>query len=163
MNPMSRKSLVTLLVAALLLASGCANMPQRDPVEVYVVGVEPLQGEGLELRMLIKVRVQNPNDTPIEYDGVAISMDVQGKTFASGVSDAAGTVPRFGEAVINVPVSVSAFRMARGAANIFNSNTDSIEYALKGKLAGPLFKSVRFTSKGNVSLPKDVYGTGARD
>jgi hypothetical protein len=90
-------------------------------------------------------------------------MDVQGKTFASGVSDAAGTVPRFGETVIDVPVSVSAFRMARGAANIFGANADTIEYALKGKLAGPLFKSVRFASKGAVPLPKDVYGTRERD
>jgi LEA14-like dessication related protein len=160
---MHRGLLVCWGLAAVLFASGCANMPQRDPVEVYVVGVEPLEGEGLELRMLIKVRVQNPNDTPIEYDGVAVSMDVQGKTFASGVSDAAGTVPRFGEAVIDVPVSVSALRMARGAASIFNSNSGSIEYALKGKLSGPIFKSVRFTSKGAVSLPKDVYGTSERD
>jgi LEA14-like dessication related protein len=158
-----QRALIGWGLAVLMFASGCADMPQRDPVEVYVVGVEPLQGEGLELRMLIKVRVQNPNDAPIEYDGVAVSMDVQGKTFASGVTDAAGTVPRFGEAVINVPVSVSAFRMARGAANIFNSSGDSIEYSLKGKLAGPLFKSVRFTSKGTVSLPKGVYRTSEQD
>jgi LEA14-like dessication related protein len=152
-----------LVSAALLFVSGCANLQQRDPVQVYVVGVEPLQGEGLELRMLIKVRVQNPNETAIEYDGVSVSMDVQGKTFASGVSDAAGTVPRFGETVIDLPVSVSAFRMARGAAGIFSSSPDKIEYALKGKLSGPAFQSVRFTSKGEVAFPNDVYGTNERD
>ncbi len=150
-------------MTTLLLAAGCSSMPQRDPVEVYVVGIEPLQGEGLELRMLIKVRVQNPNDTPIEYDGVAVSMDVQGKTFASGVSDEAGTVPRFGETVIHVPVSISAFRMARGAASVFNSSAGTIEYALKGKLAGPLFKSVRFASRGEVELPKGVYDSTGRN
>jgi len=141
------------------LAAGCSALPQRDPVEVYVVGIEPLQGEGLELRMNIKLRVQNPNDAPIQYDGVAVSMDVQGKSFASGVSDASGTVPRFGETVVEVPVSVSAFRLARGAANVFNTTTDKIGYSLRGKLAGPVFKSVRFTSSGEVTLPKDVYTT----
>jgi LEA14-like dessication related protein len=156
---MQPKRLIAPLLFALLLMSACANMQQRDPVQVYVAGVEPLQGEGLEFRMLIKVRVQNPNDTPIEYNGVSVSMDVQGKTFASGVSDVTGTVPRFGEAVIDVPVSVSVFRMARNAASMVGSNPDKIEYALKGKLAGPLFKSVRFSSKGEVALPKDVYGT----
>jgi LEA14-like dessication related protein len=160
---MHLKLLIAPIIAALLFVSACANLQQRDPVQVYVVGVEPLQGEGLELRMLIKVRVQNPNDTPIEYNGVSVSMDVQGKTFASGVSDAAGTVPRFGETVIDLPVSVSAFRMARGAASVFSSNPDKIEYALKGKLGGPGFTSVRFTSKGEVAMPKDVYGTGERD
>jgi len=86
-----------LILAASVAA--CTNMPRRDPVQVYVAGIEPLQGQGLELRMLVKLRVQNPNDAPIEYDGVAIAMEVEGHTFASGVSDAAGSVPRFGESV----------------------------------------------------------------
>lgn len=145
------------LVASYALLSACANTPARDPVQVYVVGVEPLSGEGLELRMLVKLRVQNPNDAAIEYDGVSVAMEVEGRTFASGVSDAAGSVPRFGESVINVPVSISALQIARGAAGILNSNSEKIAYALKGKLAGPIFKSVRFTSRGEVVLPTDVY------
>lgn len=156
-----------LRLVALLLGStfmtACANMAHRDPVEVYVVGVEPLQGQGLELRMLVKLRVQNPNDTAIQYDGVSIAMEVEGRTFASGVSDASGAVPRFGESVINVPVSISALRALRGAAAIAGANPEKIDYELKGKLAGPIFKSVRFTSKGEVTLPKDVYGSGGRD
>jgi LEA14-like dessication related protein len=144
----------------LLLLSACANLPQRDPVQVYVAGIQPLQGEGLELRMIISLRVQNPNDTPIDYNGVSVAMDVQGKTIASGVSDSTGTVPRFGETVIDVPVSISAFRMARGAATIFGTNPDKIDYELKGKLAGPIFNSLRFKSKGDFALPKNVYGTG---
>jgi LEA14-like dessication related protein len=145
-----------ILVAATFTA--CANLPHREPIQVYVVGVEPLQGQGLELRMLVKLRVQNPNDTPIDYDGVSVAMEVQGRTFASGVSDATGTVPRFGERVIDVPVSISALRALRSAAGIAQSHPEKIEYEIKGKLAGPLFKSVRFTSKGDIALPQDVYG-----
>jgi LEA14-like dessication related protein len=148
------------LAAIAIALSACANMPNRDPVEVYVVGIEPMQGQGLELRMLVKLRVQNPNDTPIEYNGVAVAMEVDGRTFASGVSDAAGTVPRFGERVISVPVSISALRALRSAAAIAGTNAERISYRLKGKLAGPVFNSVRFTSTGEVSLPKDVYGRG---
>lgn len=157
----SARLLAALLAAASLAA--CASLPRRDPVQVYVVGVEPLQGQGLELRMLVKLRVQNPNETPIEYDGVAVTMDVEGRTFASGVSDAAGSVPRFGERVIDVPVSVSALRALRGAAAIASTNPEKLDYELKGKLAGPIFKSVRFASKGEVALPKDVYGSNDRD
>jgi LEA14-like dessication related protein len=149
-----------LFVGCIALAlSACANLSGNDPVQVYVVGVEPLQGQGLELRMLVKLRVQNPNDTPIEYNGVSVAMEVQGRTFASGVSGEAGTVPRFGERIVEVPVSISALRIIRSAAGIAQSNPEKIDYELKGKLAGPLFQSVRFTSKGDVALPKDVYGT----
>ncbi len=148
----------TILAGILLLASGCANMPGRDPVEVYVAGIEPLPGEGLELRMVVKLRVQNPNDTAIEYDGIHVNLNLQGKRFASGVSDAAGRVPRFGEAVIEVPLSVSAFRMVRGAIDVFGPRRDGkIQYQLQGKLAGPLFNSVRFTSQGEMTLPEGLY------
>ncbi len=63
------------------------------------------------------------------------------------MSDAAGSVLRFGEEVISVPVSISALRALRSAAAIAGSNPEKVNYELKGKLAGPMFKSVRFTSQ----------------
>ena len=88
-----------LIGIACAAVTGCASMQGRDPLQVTVAGIEPLQGQGMELRMLVKLRVQNPNDSPVDYDGVAVEMDVQGKTFATGVTDARGSVPRFGETV----------------------------------------------------------------
>ena len=98
-------------LAAAILLSACAALQRTDPLQVTVAGIEPMQGQGMELRMLVKLRIQNPNDAPIEYDGVALKIDVQGKTFATGVSDESGSVPRFGESVISVPVTTSAMRM----------------------------------------------------
>ena len=136
------------LIAALLLA-GCASLSPRDPLQVTVAGIEPLQGEGLEMRMNVKLRVQNPNDAPLEYNGVALQMDVQGKTLASGVTDAAGSVPRFGEAVITVPITISAFRMARQAMGMMKgAGGEKIEYELRGKLSSGGWSATRFTSKG---------------
>lgn len=145
-----------MFLAVVLALGGCATLRQ-DPVQVYVVGIEPLQGQGLELRMLVKLRVQNPNDTPIQYDGIYVDLDVEGQPFASGVSDASGEVPRFGETVISVPVSVSAFRLLRSAVGALGEPKDKIEYALSGKLAGPVFTTVRFNAKGTMTLPRDVY------
>ena len=69
---------------------GCAGMPAGDPLQVTVAGVEPLQGEGMELRMMVKLRVQNPNDAQVDYDGAYVRLTVQDKTSATGVSDARG-------------------------------------------------------------------------
>src|SRR5512140_575047 len=93
-----------LLAVAALTLNACASLQGRDPIQVTVAGVESLPGKGFELRMLIKLRVQNPNDTPIEYDGVYLKLDVQETTFATGVSDERGSVPRFGESIIGVTV-----------------------------------------------------------
>jgi hypothetical protein len=59
--------------AVLLLgaASGCATLGRTDPLAVGVAGIEPLPGEGLELRLAVTIRVQNPNDAPVEYTGAA--------------------------------------------------------------------------------------------
>lgn len=141
------------LLAAVAFVAGCAGLARHDPVQVYVVGIEPMQGEGLELRMLVKLRVQNPNDVPIQYDGIYVDLDVQGRPFASGVSDASGEIPRFSETVLNVPVSVSAFRFVRSAVGVFGKPNEKIEYELSGKLAGPIFNAVRFKSKGEMALP----------
>ncbi|HEY0940154.1 MAG TPA: LEA type 2 family protein [Steroidobacter sp.] len=145
----------TLIIAlALLACAGCASLPGRDPLQVTVAGIEPLQGQGLELRMLVKLRVQNPNDAPVDYNGLAVEMDVQGKTFATGVSDAAGSVPRFGETIVSVPVTVSAFRMVRQAVGVIQGDgKGTITYEMKGKLHGPAFRSMRFRTQGEFDLP----------
>ncbi|HEU4603645.1 MAG TPA: LEA type 2 family protein [Steroidobacteraceae bacterium] len=137
------------------VCAGCASLQQHDPVQVMVAGIQPLQGEGMELRMLVKLRVQNPNDTPIEYNGVALQMKVQGKTFATGVSDAYGSVPRFGETVIEVPLTVSAFRMARQVFGLMGDTSapTKLAYEMTGKLNGPGFRAVRFRETGDFALP----------
>ena len=78
-----------LAVATAVVLAACSALPNRDPPQVTVAGIEPLQGQGLEMRMLVKLRVQNPNDVQIDYNGVALKLDVQDKTLASGVSDQA--------------------------------------------------------------------------
>ncbi len=143
-----------LFVVAVVLLSACASLSTRDPLQVTVAGIEPLQGQGMELRMLVKLRIQNPNDAPIEFNGVSVKIDVQGKTFATGVSDESGTVPRFGEAVISVPVTTSAMRMVRQALGMMDGKPiEKINYSLTGKLNGPTFSSVRFESTGDLQLP----------
>ena len=64
-----RLPLVALVLLSALAAGGCATLSDSDPLEVTVAGIEPLQGEGMELRMNVKLRVQNPNDAPLDYDG----------------------------------------------------------------------------------------------
>jgi LEA14-like dessication related protein len=148
-----------LLIVGPMLLQGCAGLQGGDPLKVTVAGIEPLQGQGMEMRMMVKLRVQNPNDTPVDYSGVALDMEVQGKSFASGVSDEAGSVPRFGETVISVPVTIAAFKMVRQAiALIQGGGASKIQYEMKGKLSGSAFGTNRFSSQGEFDMPT---GAGA--
>ena len=108
--------------------------------------------------MLVKLRIQNPNDLPLDFNGVSVEMDVQGKRFATGVSDAGGSVPRFGETVVGVPVSISVFGIARQAVGVMTSEyRGKLAYEMTGKLAGPAFNSVHFESKGEFTLPAELF------
>jgi LEA14-like dessication related protein len=145
-----------LCATTLLVLAGCASMPNRDPLVVTVAGIEPLQGEGMELRLLVKLRVQNPNDAPVDYDGVSLNLDVQGRSFASGVSAETGSVPRFGEAVVTVPVTVSMLRMVRQVVGMLDGKPiERITYEMSGKLSGAsLFGTQRFNARGDFAMPK---------
>jgi LEA14-like dessication related protein len=151
----SAASLIRLLSVSLLTLTlaACAIFSPRDPLNVQVAGIQPLAGEGLELRMAVKLRVQNPNDMALDYNGIALDLDVNGRRLASGVSDASGSVPRFGETVISVPVTVSAFSAARQALGLADSmGMEAVPYVLRGKLSGGLFGTQRFVEKGTLDL-----------
>ncbi|BCQ25171.1 LEA type 2 family protein [Caballeronia sp. NK8] len=150
----SRFILLLAVLFAMLALDGCAGFFNRDAMRVSVAGIEPLEGQGLEMRFAVKLRVQNPNDAPIDFDGVALDLDLNGRAFASGVSDQRGTVPRFGETIVSVPVTVSAFSVARQAFGFANGDTVSkVSYAVRGKLAGGAFGGARFSDSGYVDLP----------
>jgi LEA14-like dessication related protein len=150
-----------LLAFVLLLSGGCAGLQRSEPVDVIMAGIEPIRGEGLELRMLVKLRIQNPNDSPLNFNGVSVQMDVQGKRFATGVSDAAGSIPRFGETIVNVPVSISMLSVARQAVDVMtNEYSGKIAYEMTGRLAGPTFDIMRFQSKGEFKLPAELTESG---
>jgi len=153
--------LFILLACGVLLFGGCASLQHPKPIDVILAGVEPLQSQGMELRMLVKLRIQNPNDLPLDFNGVSVQMDVQGKRFATGVSDTVGSVPRFGETIVSVPVSISVFNIVRQAMDVVTEEyRGKLEYDMTGRLAGPTFNSVHFNSKGEFTLPAELFGSG---
>ncbi|WP_260854555.1 LEA type 2 family protein [Paraburkholderia sp. BCC1884] len=146
--------LAAVLALATLSLTGCAGWFGTDPVRVSVAGIEPIDGQGLEMRFNVKLRVQNPNESAVSFDGVSLDLDLNGKSFASGVSDQSGTVPRYGETVVNVPLTVPAFAAVRQAFAFAGvAQSGQIPYTLRGKLASGLTGTTRFVDQGTLSLP----------
>ncbi|AMS17868.1 putative lipoprotein [Pseudomonas chlororaphis] len=155
-----RRFLGLTLSLLLLSLSACALFPQHDPLNINVVGIEPLPSQDLEVRFAIKLRLQNPNETAINYNGVALDLEVNGRPLASGVSDQSGSIGRFSEGVLVVPVSVSAFAVLRQTLGLSQTQSlDDLPYVLRGKLAGGPFGTMRFVEKGQLSLPKTANFT----
>ncbi|MDF0733688.1 LEA type 2 family protein [Pseudomonas entomophila] len=146
------------LCLSLLLAcalSACALLQPRDPLNISVIGIEPLPGQDLELRMAVKIRVQNPNDTAVDFNGIALNLEVNDQPLAAGVSDQRGHIGRYDEEVIMVPVSITAFAFLRQAYGLSRlESLQGLPYVLRGKLAGGPLGTVRFTDKGKLDLPQ---------
>jgi hypothetical protein len=157
---MSRSPSVLLLAAALASGlAGCASLANRDPLNIDVAGIEPLPGEGLELRLAVTIRVQNPNDVAMQYTGAALALDLNGRKLATGVSDAVGTVPRYGESVFTIPVTISAFNMVRQVLGFVDAEQETeVRYRVRGKLEGGLFGTRRFSDEGSFDLPAVTDG-----
>jgi hypothetical protein len=131
-----------LLVSGLvLILAGCAALNQRDALRISIAGMQPLEGEGMEARFAVQLRIQNHSNKPVDYDGIALDLDL-----------------RFGETVITVPVTVPATAILRQVFQIATSDRPGVEtkvdYRLRGLLGGPgLALGHRFDSTGEVTLP----------
>lgn len=148
---------IAVLATLLFALAGCAGFGLGEPISVNVVGLEPMPGEGMESRFALKLRVQNPNETALDFDGVFVEIDVRGAKLATGVSDQKGVVPRYGETVITMPMSVSLGAMIRQVIGIATGERIRTDYQLRGKLAGPAFGGYRFESKGELQLPASLF------
>ena len=154
MHLVGRLFAILTLTIAITVQQGCATFQGGDPLQVTVAGIEPLESQGMEMRLLVKLRVQNPNDAAVDYNGIALEMKFKGNTLGTGVSDTTGSVPRFGEAIISVPVTISAFRMLSQAMGMMQgSGGGPITYEMKGKLNTTAFSAIHFQTRGEFNFP----------
>jgi len=145
--------------AALLLAlAGCATAP---PPDVFVIDLEPLEGGGLEQRVKVDLRVQNPSNQPISAAGMSLRLIVNGQPLARGVSNEHFTVPPLGEATTSIVTSTTLIDLLRQAYRA--QERTSLEYRLEGKLylESPPGGSLSFTNEGALA-PPDATGAPAR-
>jgi LEA14-like dessication related protein len=145
-----RRAGLGVLVSVVLAA--CAGTGLREPMRVNLAGLESLPGAGMEARFLAKIRVQNPNDVSIAYDGVSAEIDLNGKSFASGVSDVTGEIPRFGESVIEIPLTVPATAIVRQVLGLLAGDLGKASYRVRGFLNTGPFGRAPFDSTGEIEL-----------
>ncbi len=149
------QSIVMLMTMALL--SGCAGLPSHTAPHVDLAGIDSLPGEGLELRFMLKLRVQNPGDADLRYDGVWAEVELRGQPLASGGAPVTGVVPRFGEAVVMLPVTASGLSIARQVMSLLRSSQEThsagpVAYVIRGRLGGTGLKDGSFESRGEIDL-----------
>ena len=77
----SRNVLLVLFAFGMLPFGGCASLQGREPIHVVMVRIEPPQGEGLELRMLVKLRI-HPGSTALPRQPCILEVSVSSEALA---------------------------------------------------------------------------------
>ena len=140
------------LLYLFLLLSGCAGMATREPPRVNLVNLQVIDMQLFEQRYGVTLRIQNPGRQPLEIEGLSFDLELNGKSFAHGVSNRATVVPAFGEAVLDVEVVSSLFGIVDQLRDLEQDRP--LSYRLSGQLAlaGSLI-SIPFEKKGELAPP----------
>lgn len=154
MGTRSPRHVRAVILACLFGLSACAGWGVREPLSVTIADISPLEMSVLEQRYAVKVRLLNPNDAEIAFDGLVFDLEINGKPFAKGVSNQGGAVPRFGEAVIEVQVVSGLQNILRQIAELQKGERAGFTYQIKGRLhpTGGL-GSIPFDTKGEFAFP----------
>jgi len=146
---MIRRFFLTAVLLIALLAAGCAGLKIQSP-SVTLAGMEVIEANLFEQRFAFKLRVQNPNDSEISITGLSFSVEINGQLFAKGVSDKPATVPRFGEAVLEVAAVSNLTGILRQVNELRRTNREEVTYRIKGRLMTGSFAYLSFDESGKL-------------
>ncbi len=146
------KRLAVLVLTCLLTA--CASVGDVTPPTIQLSNLRVVSAGLLSQKLLLEIRIGNPNDFAIPLNGLSFTLDVNGESFAEGLSDETVTVPRLGYATMSVEGSTNTLNLIRQLMALGTS--DSIAYRLQGRayvdgVAGST--PYPFDRQGELTLP----------
>ena len=142
-------------LALALAVAGCATLSGLDAPRVSVSNITPQDMTLFEQKFLVALRIQNPNDVPLGVKGMTFNLDLNGKSFASGLSSKQVTIPRFGSEVVEVEVFSGLTGILKQLQGFAAGGPPSFTYRLRGKayLDQPASITLPFDEQGEIELP----------
>jgi hypothetical protein len=122
------------LLLALSLTACAGTRAPTYPLTVQIADLRLAEPGLLEQTIGLDLRFTNPSPEPVAVEGLRFTLDLEGGTVGTGVSDAAFVIPRLGETLVPVTVRVQTGELINRLLLIDGS---SLEYRLSGDLFEP--------------------------
>jgi LEA14-like dessication related protein len=139
-------------LASLLWIAGCATT-SLEPPHLSVVSVRMQSADLFSQKLLVRMRVVNPNDRALPIKGLSYRIEVGESELANGASDAPFVVPAMGEAEFDVQVNAN---LASTLLKIYRGGSapKKLDYRLVGKVAlsSGFVRNIPFDERGSVDL-----------
>jgi LEA14-like dessication related protein len=124
-----------LFIVALYYLSGCATLNTAyEKPSVELVSFKALPADGFEQNFEVGLKLTNPNNFDLPFNGISYQLSVAGETLAHGVAANIPTAAAYGESRFVVPVSASLIEGIKVIRALLNSQGKDISYQLKAKL-----------------------------
>jgi len=144
------------LILPLALSSvlaGCSLLaPKFIKPTLSVVNISLGRSDLLQQHMVVRMKVENPNDRALPVEGLSYTFAVNGEDLAHGVSSASFIVPARGEAEFDTAVTTN---MATAVLRILGRGSNApLNYRFSGKvqLSAGLIRSIPFEHTGILDL-----------
>lgn len=139
------------LVFFLAACSGLGGLSQKP--EIGLASLELAEFGLFEQRFIMKLRIQNPNDVDLPINGMTFDVELNGQPFAKGLSDKAVTVPRMGEALLEVKATSNLGSVLRQLRELQKGGRDRADYRLFGRIGLDGLGSIPFDRRGDLPMP----------
>jgi LEA14-like dessication related protein len=150
------------LALMMLTVAACAPRGPVDyPLSVQLADLRFAEAGLLEQSIGLDLRFTNPNPEPIQAEGLRFVMEVDGRPFGTGVSDATFEIPRLGEAVVPVVIRVQTGELIN---RLLALRTGEIDYRIEGDLfqsSGLVSRTLSFSGDSAIVIP-DLPGALGR-
>jgi LEA14-like dessication related protein len=135
------------------LQSGCAVLPRFEAPKLSVVGLKVQGGDFFSQRMLVRMRVFNPNDRELPIKGIAYRLEVGGADIGNGSTSSPFNVPAMGEAEFDMQITAN-LAGALGTLLSRKNSSEPLSYRLVGdvSLSSGFLKRIPFDERGSVKL-----------
>lgn len=114
----------------LLLVAGCTTIDDVRQPTVSLVDLAIGRPGLLNQELVLTLRVGNPNDFAIPLEGLALTLEVNGREFAEGLSDQSVSLPRLGYAEVTVHATAGTLDILRELIAL--GEKDRIDYRISG-------------------------------
>jgi LEA14-like dessication related protein len=143
------------LLIALSGFAGCSGLFQTlERPRINIANITAQEVKLFEQVFDLELRVQNPNDLSLQINGLAFDLEVNGRRFATGVSNQNVTVNRFSSAVLHVEAITTLWGFLRQIAEYQQTRTPRVAYRLKGSIySGSPSVKLPFDDSGEFTIP----------
>ncbi len=142
------------MVILFLLINACASIaPQPDQFKVNISSIHMSESTLMEQRFLVALRVMNRGRNAVSIDGMSFDIELNGKDFASGVSNEKVTIAAFSEAIVKVSVTSTIFGIIRQLHGLQQNKSNPFRYQISGSIyPSNSLLSIPFKEQGEIDL-----------